>query len=50
MKRTLLERVRCKLFNANTLKKFWGEVVNSTASLINRCPLVAIDFKTPEEI
>lgn len=49
MKRTLLERVRCLLSNANLDKRFWGEAVMTAAYLINRCPSSAIDFKTPIE-
>lgn len=50
MKRTPLESISCMLLNANMLKKFWDKAVNTTACLINRCPLVAINFKTPKEI
>ena len=46
---TILERVRCMLLSAGLPKTFWGEAANTTASLINRCPSSALDFKTPME-
>ena len=49
MNNTILERVRCMLSNAKLAKSFWGEAVNTTCYLINRCPSSAIEFKTPEE-
>lgn len=49
MNRTILERVRCMLSNANLSKSFWGEAVHTACYLINRSPSTAIDFKTPEE-
>lgn len=47
---TLIEKVRCMLFNANLSKQFWVEVVTTIAYLINRSPLSALNFKTPQEI
>lgn len=49
MNRTILERVRCMLSNANLPKEFWGEAVTTAVYLINRCPSSAIEFKTPLE-
>lgn len=50
MNKTILERVRCMLLTANLPKSLWGEAVNTTAYLINRCPSTALNFKVPEEI
>ena len=50
MNMTLIEKVRCMLFNANLLKHFWAEVVDTTVYLINRSPSSALDFKTLQEI
>ncbi|WJX45134.1 E3 ubiquitin-protein ligase upl4 [Trifolium repens] len=49
MNMTLLERVRCMLLGAGLPKSFWGEAVNTAAYLINRCPSIGIDLKTPME-
>ena len=38
MNMTILERVKCMLFNAKLSKGFWGEVTNTTCYLINRSP------------
>lgn len=48
--RTLLGRVRCMLFTTNLQKNYWAKVVTTTAYFINRSPLVAIDYKTSEEV
>ena len=50
MNRTILERVRCMLSNANLSKKFWDEAVHTTCYLINRCRSSTINFKTPIEM
>ncbi|KAH9781363.1 Integrase catalytic domain-containing protein [Citrus sinensis] len=50
MNRTLVERVRCMLFNANLSKHFWAEAVTTAAYLVNRSPSVALHFKTPQEV
>ena len=50
MNRTLLKRVRCMMLEVGVPKRFWGEAVNTVAYLVNRCPLAALDFKTPEEV
>ena len=49
MNRTLIEKVRCMLFNTNMSKHFWAETVNTAAYLINRSPSSALGFKTPQE-
>ncbi|KAH9743695.1 hypothetical protein KPL70_003390 [Citrus sinensis] len=50
MNRTLVEKVRCMLFNANLSKHFWVEAVTTAAYLVNRSPSVALQFKTPQEV
>ena len=50
MNRTLVEKVRCMLFNANMSKHFWAEVVTTATYLVNRSPLSALQFKTPQEV
>ena len=37
------------LLSARLPKAFWGEATNTTAYLINRCPLSTLGFKTPME-
>ncbi|KAH9722805.1 hypothetical protein KPL70_006847 [Citrus sinensis] len=49
MNRTLLEKVRCMLLNANLSKHFWAEVVTRAAYLVNRSPSSALNFRTPQE-
>lgn len=44
MNRTLVEKVRCMLNDAQLLKKFWAEVFSTAAYLVNRSDMV-----TPEE-
>ncbi|KAG8484503.1 hypothetical protein CXB51_023752 [Gossypium anomalum] len=50
MNRTILEKVRCMLSNAELGKKFWAEAVTYACHLINRLPSAAINEKTPIEI
>ncbi|KAH9764272.1 hypothetical protein KPL70_001465 [Citrus sinensis] len=50
MNRTIIERVRCMLLNANLSKGFWAEAVTTAAYLINRSPSSALGFKTPQEL
>ena len=47
---TLLENVRCMLFNASLDKKFWAETVSYASHLVNRLPSAAIGGKTPMEM
>jgi len=49
MNRTIMERVRCIISNANCSAYFWAKVVMAIAYLINRSPSTAIEIKTPEE-
>ncbi|KAH9684673.1 DNA (cytosine-5)-methyltransferase 1B [Citrus sinensis] len=50
MNRTIIERVRYMLLNANLSKGFWAEAVTTAAYLINRSPSSALGFKTPQEL
>ena len=47
MNRTLMEKVRCILSNAQLSKSFWAKAASTTCYLINRSPSVAIEKKTP---
>lgn len=49
MNRTLLEKARCMMAEANLPKKFWAEAVNTAAYLVNRSPCKSTS-KTPEEL
>ncbi|KAG8487019.1 hypothetical protein CXB51_020709 [Gossypium anomalum] len=48
--RTIMEKVRCMLLNANLPKSFWAEAASTACFLINRSPSVAIEKKTPQEV
>ena len=48
MNRTIMERVRCLLPNANCSAHFWAKAVMIVAYLVNRSPSTAIDMKTPK--
>ena len=48
--RTLLERTRCMLISAGLPKVFWAEAVTTIAYMINRCPSIALNFKTPKKV
>ncbi|KAG8472305.1 hypothetical protein CXB51_034359 [Gossypium anomalum] len=50
MNRTIMEKVRFMLSNANLLKSFWGRSSLYCIFLINRSPSVAIEKKTPQEV
>ena len=49
MNRTLLDKSRCMLFNAELPKTFWEEAVMTAIYLVSRCSSSAIEFKTPEK-
>ena len=38
------------LLKGGVPKTFWGEAVNMATYLVNRCPSLALDFKTPKEV
>ncbi len=49
--RTILEKAKCLLHDANLSKEFWGEAVNMAVYLINRSVCSSLDnMKTPEEM
>ncbi|KAG8480959.1 hypothetical protein CXB51_025647 [Gossypium anomalum] len=50
MNRTIMEKVRCMLSNANLPKSFWAEAASTACFSINRSPSVAIEKKTPQEV
>ena len=50
MNRTLMEKVRCMLSNAQLSKSFWVEIASTTFYLIICSPSVAIEKKTPQEV
>ncbi|KAG8473150.1 hypothetical protein CXB51_035082 [Gossypium anomalum] len=50
MNRTIMEKVRCMLSNANLPKSFWAEAASTACFLINQSPSVAIEKKTPQEV
>ena len=50
MNRTLMEKVKCMLSNAQLPKSFWAEATSTACYLINRSPSVAIEKKTLQEV
>ena len=48
--RTIMEMVRCMLFDARMGKEFWGHAALTAVHIINRLPSSAHDYKTPYEI
>lgn len=48
--RTILERIRCMLTTTKLFKVFQAEEVKTACYLINLCPLVALGFKTPQQV
>ena len=50
MNRTLLERARSMLSNANLQQELGAEVVATTCYLVNRSPSTTIECKIPEEV
>lgn len=50
MNRTLIEKARCLLFDANLSKAFWAEAVNTAVYLRNRSVVSGLVFKTPYEL
>ncbi|GKC01083.1 zinc finger, CCHC-type containing protein [Tanacetum coccineum] len=47
---TLLAKVRCFLIQSGLSKVFWAEYTTMSTYLMNRSPLSAIGFKTPEDM
>ena len=50
MNRTLMDKVRCMLVQAQLPKSLWAETLLITCYLVNLSPFVAMDFKTPFEM
>lgn len=50
MNRTLVEKARCLLFDADLPKRFWAEAINTAAYLINRSIASGLNGQTPEEV
>lgn len=50
MNRTIVEKARTMLFDANLGKRYWAETVNTAAYLLNRTPHKMFNGKSPEEI
>ncbi|KAG8477517.1 hypothetical protein CXB51_031022 [Gossypium anomalum] len=50
MNRTIIEKVRCMLSNANLSKSFWAEATSTACFFINRSLSIAIEKKTPQEV
>lgn len=50
MNRTIVERSRCLLFDANLDKTFWAEAVAMAAYIMNRTISSILMNKTPEEV
>lgn len=48
--RTIVEKARCLLFDANMDKEFWAEATNTAVYLQNRTALPALNDRTPFEI
>lgn len=49
MNRTIVEKARCMLFDADLNKPFWAEAVSTAVFLINRSPTRCLKDITPEE-
>lgn len=47
--RTIVERARCMIFDANLDTKFWAEACSMAAYLMNRTPRALLGNRTPEE-
>lgn len=50
MNRTIVERAKCLLFDANLDKTYWAEAANMAVYLINRSVCAPLVNKTPEEV
>jgi len=50
MNRTLVERSRCLLIDAELEKRFWGEAVNMAVYVVNRSVNRSLGGKVPEEV
>ncbi|WVZ14919.1 hypothetical protein V8G54_012485 [Vigna mungo] len=50
MNRTLNERTRCTRIQLGLPEVFWAYAINTKTYLINRGPLVPLDYKLPKEV
>ena len=50
MNRTLIDKVRCMLVQAQFPKSLWAETLLTACYLVNLNPPVALDYKTPFEL
>lgn len=50
MNRSVVEKARCLLFDADLNKKFWAEAVNTSVYLRNRSVVTGLNDKTPYEV
>lgn len=50
MNRTLIERAKCMILNANLHVAFWAEAVATAAYIVNRSPTCALSDVTPYEV
>lgn len=50
MNRTLVERARCMIFDAELEKEYWAEAIATAAYVINRSPTQSLGKKTPYEM
>lgn len=50
MNRTIIEKVRCMLSDANLSKGYWAEAVTTAVKIINMIPNSANKTKSPDEI
>ena len=50
MNKTLLERASSMIAQAKLSKRFWAEAVSTACYLVNRSPLIALNFKAPQEV
>ncbi|KAM1485555.1 hypothetical protein TB1_036396 [Malus domestica] len=48
--RTIVEMAKSMMHEKNMPYKFWGEAVNTSVYLLNRCPTKALEKKTPFEV
>lgn len=48
--RTIVEKARCMLFDANLGKQFWAEATSTAVYLQNRTVAASLGYKTPYEI
>lgn len=50
MNRTLIERSKCMILNAELQNNYWAEAVVTAAHIINRSPTRSLSYITPEEV